>query len=61
MKVASVSILVPDSDVAIPQTRIRNRIDSIGTVWFECVVASVSILVSDSDVTIQQNLYCRPD
>ena len=34
--VASVSILVSDSDVAIQQTRIGDRIDSIGTIWFGC-------------------------
>ena len=36
MGVASVSILVSDSDVSIQQTRIGDRIVSIGSIWIGC-------------------------
>ena len=54
MGVASVSILVSNSDVAIQQTRIGDRIDSIGKIGSGVVDAFVAILVSNSDVAILQ-------
>ena len=61
MGVASVSILVSDSDLAIQQTRIGDRIDSIGTVWIGCGGCFCFFSGFQFGCRHPANPYCRPD